>query len=275
MVTWEVDLARVVVLDRGTDLALELADRVCRLAADRAAEGRSVVLGLAAGATPRGTYRALRLRRRTGLLDLRRATAFGLDEYYPINPRAEQSFTSQLTHVAAELGLPLKRLNLLRGDIPRDRIAKHCAEYELAIRRAGGIDLQLLGVGRNGHLGFNEPGAGLKSRTRLVELSEQTRNDAAQHFGGLERTPYKAITMGLGTILEAREIALLAIGIHKAAIVKRVLEEEPSAMLPASLLRLHRRVTFYLDSAAASLLAAAVSPPEIARPPGPPREALQ
>jgi len=276
MVTWNVDECRVCVLERGNDVALALADRVCQLATACASEGRAPVLGFAAGATPRGTYHALELRRRTGQLDLGRAMAFALNELYPINPAADQSVARELSQVAADIGIPDRRLSLLRGDLPRERIAQHCAEFEEQIRRAGGIDLQLLGVGRNGHVGLNEPGSNPRSRTRLVGLSELTRHDAALRFGGIERTPARAITMGLGTIFEAREIALLAIGVHKAPIVKRVLEEKPSEHLPASLLRLHARATFYLDEAAASLLAPrATADSGCAPPPDRPREALR
>lgn len=275
MVTWAVDELTVRTFERETELALALADRVCELAADCAAAGRAPVLGLAAGASPRGVYRALQLRRCTGRLDLGAAVAFGLDEYFPIDPGAEQSFTRQLTQVALDIGLPPPRLHMPRGDLPRSRVPKHCAEYEEAIRRAGGIDLQLLGIGRNGHLGFNEPGARPRGRTRLVELSEQTRRDAAACFGGLERTPRRAITMGLGTIFEAREIALVATGFHKAATVKQALERDPSLLVPASFLRLHRRATLYLDGAAASLLAPVAPQPEVVQPPGPSQEALR
>jgi glucosamine-6-phosphate deaminase len=274
MVTWDVDGLCVRVYDRESEIALDLADRICRLAASRAAEGSSPVLGLAAGATPRGVYRALELRRRTGQLDLSRAAAFGLDEYYPVEPQAANSFTAQLTQVALDIGLPLGHLRVPQGDLRREQIPEHCAEFERAMRRAGGIDLQLLGIGRNGHLGFNEPGSAPDSRTRLVVLSEQTRQDAATRFGGLDRTPQRAITMGLGTILEAREIALLAVGAHKAAIVKLAVEGEVSPQVPASFLRQHPRVTLYLDRAAASLIKRRVVAPVVVSRPGPPWELL-
>lgn len=245
---------KIRVFETGTDLALAVADRVCELADARADRGETMVLGLAAGGTPRGVYRALEFRRRTGQLRLEGASAFGLDEYYPMGPSSPNALGKQLTRAAMDMGLDLSRLRLLRGDLSRDAVARHCADFEMAIRRSGGIDLQLLGVGRNGHIAFNEPGSSARSRTRMVDLDEQTRRDAASSFGGLDATPMRAVTMGMGTILESRELALLATGSHKADVVRRMVEGEMSSLVPASLLRGHPNITVYLDGPAASML---------------------
>ena len=170
---------------------------------------------------------------------LSRCLAFCLDEYYPMDSRDPRSYAQQMSRVAAELGILAGNLRVPGGETSRERIQAHCGQYEEAIESAGGIDFQILGVGRSGHIAFNEPGSSRASRTRLVQLDERTRRDAAAAFGGLERCPREAITMGIATILAAREIALIAIGGHKAEIVRRLVEEPPSAVVPASLLQGH------------------------------------
>ncbi len=235
-------------------LALAVADRICALAEERRKNARPLVLGLAAGASPRGVYHALELRVRTGRLDLSRCEAFCLDEYYPIDPEDPGSYFVQMSEVAANLGIQQEKLHIPLGDIPRKRIARHSEQYEAEIRSAGGIDFQILGVGRSGHIGFNEPDTARESRTRLVQLDDRTRRDAAPAFGGLDRVPKEAITMGIGTILDAGEIALIAMGTHKAAIVRKIIEAPPTSEVPASFLQTHGCVTAYLDEQAAHLL---------------------
>jgi glucosamine-6-phosphate deaminase len=178
--------------------------------------------------------------------------AFCLDEYYPIHTDDPRSYAAQMASLAAELRIPGSSLRIPCGETPRERVGRHCAQYEEQIRAAGGIDLQLLGVGRSGHIGFNEPGASPESRTRLVRLDDLTRQDAAAAFGGLDHVPAEAVTMGVATILQAEEIALVALSESKAEIVRRLVEEPPSPAVPASFLQAHDRAVVYLDADAAS-----------------------
>ncbi|HRP07830.1 MAG TPA: 6-phosphogluconolactonase, partial [Gemmatimonadales bacterium] len=152
------------------------------------------------------------------------------------------------------------RCHVPRGDLPREEIAAECARYEGMIREAGGIDLQILGIGKTGHIGFNEPGSGLASRTRLVTLDTVTRRDAAADFFGEQNVPRQAVTMGVATILEAREIVLLATGEHKAAILRRAVEGEIDHDIAATFLQNHPAVTIYADQAAAAELTRVATP---------------
>ena len=151
-------------------------------------------------------------------------------------------------------------MHIPRGDVPREQVEEECRRYEEAIRAAGGIDLQLLGIGRTGHIGFNEPGSGLESRTRLITLDLVTRKDAAADFFGEDNVPREAVTMGVATILEAREIVILATGEHKADIVRRAVEGEVDHEVAATFLQRHAETTFYLDGAAAAALTRIATP---------------
>ncbi len=234
------------------DLACALADHVVDLVRRRSATRGRCVLGLATGRTPLGLYRELVARCRAGAVDFSRVFTFNLDEYYPIAPGHPLSFHRYMReHFLDHVNLPPEQAHIPDGTVPRQDIAAHCAAYEAAIDELGGIDLQILGIGRNGHIGFNEPGSSADSRTRLVELDTLTRQDAARDFGSVEDTPREAITMGVGTILEAEEIALVASGERKAATVQRVLQGAVSSQLPATFLKQHGRVVAYLDEAAA------------------------
>ena len=175
------------------------------------------MLGLATGSTPIGVYRELiRLHREEGL-SFADVVTFNLDEYYPMDPGSIHSYHRFMwENLFSQLDIPPENVHIPRGDVPRDEVEAECRRYEEAIRAAGGIDLQLLGIGRTGHIGFNEPGSGAESRTRLVTLDLVTRKDAAADFFGEENVPREAITMGVATILEAREILILATGEHKA-----------------------------------------------------------
>jgi glucosamine-6-phosphate deaminase len=210
-----------------------------------------LLLGLAAGASVQGVYWALKRLIVTEQLDLSRSRAYTLDEYYPMQPSDPRSFVVQVSNIAARLGLRREALHALSGDLPRERVEGHCRQYEQSIRAAGGIDLQLLGVGRSGHIGFNEPGASRGSRTRIVQLDDRTRQDAAHAFRDLGQVPKEAITRGVAPILEAKEIALIALGEPKAAIIRAAVADPVSAGVPASFLRGHPCATVYLDDLAA------------------------
>jgi glucosamine-6-phosphate deaminase len=242
-------------------LAGAVAARIAELITTRRREGRGTVLGLATGSTPVGVYRELiRLHREEGL-SFRDVTTFNLDEYYPMEPESTHSYhrfmwENLFRHIDIEPG----NVHLPSGTVGREQVPEMCAAYEAAITRAGGIDFQLLGIGKTGHIGFNEPGSGARSRTRLVTLDTVTRRDAAADFFGEAFVPREAVTMGVATILEAREIAILATGEHKAAIVRRAVEGEVDTEVAATFLQRHPRTTFYLDEAAAAELTRVATP---------------
>ena len=236
-------------------IAIEVAVRIAALIRRRAAEGRTAVLGLATGSTPVGIYRELiRLHREEGL-DFSNVVTFNLDEYYPMEPESLHSYHRFMReNLFDQVNVPADRIHVPRGDLPRAAMEAHCADYEVAIREAGGIDFQILGVGRSGHVGFNEPGSGRESRTRVIYLDTVTRADAASDFFGEENVPPEAVTMGVATILEAREIVLIATGEHKAPVVRRAVEGEIHADVAATYLQEHDAATVYLDPAAAAEL---------------------
>lgn len=237
------------------DIARIVADQIAALIRGREAAGETAVLGLATGSTPIAVYRELIRLHREEDLDFSHVVAFNLDEYFPMLPDSIHSYHRYMwENFYDHVNIPRENVHIPRGDISREDVGTHCREYEAAIQEAGGIDLQLLGIGRTGHIGFNEPGSGRESRTRLVPLDTVTRKDAAADFFGEENVPREAITMGVGTILEAREIVLLATGEHKAAIMRRAVEGPMSREVAATFLQEHPNATIYLDGAAASEL---------------------
>jgi glucosamine-6-phosphate deaminase len=223
--------------------------------------GRPTVLGLATGSTPVGLYRELiRLHKETGL-DFSRVITFNLDEYYPMLPDDPHSYNCWMRETFFKhVNIPAPNIHIPDGTIRPEDAEDYCARYEQIIRRSGGIDLQILGVGRTGHIGFNEPGSTRTSRTRLATLDPVTRRDAASGFFGEENVPHQALTMGVGTILEARKVVIMAFGEHKAGIVQRTLECDMSDAIAASFLQKHPDTTFLLDEAAAGELTAARRP---------------
>lgn len=213
-------------------------------------EAGTFVLGLATGSTPASTWRALARRREE--IDLSRMTAFALDEYLDIADDHPERYQAVIEReVTAPLGLRGEQVRV-PGDCGKDTMAPQ--RYEEAIRRAGGIDLQVLGIGRNGHIAFNEPGSPWDSRCRITELSAQTRRDNARFFDAPDQVPAYCITQGIGTILEAREVLLLAYGSAKADALRAALEGPATTSVPASALRSHPRVTVIADRAAAAQL---------------------
>lgn len=243
-------------------IAQSVAARIATIIRDNAAAGRPTVLGLATGSTPIGVYRELiRLHRDEGL-SFATVTTFNLDEYYPMPPESIHSYRrfmdeNLFSHLS---DLDRARTHVPPGDLPREAIGSACARYEQAIRDAGGIDFQLLGIGKTGHIGFNEPGSGAESRTRLVHLDNVTRKDAAADFFGDEHVPREAVTMGIASILAAREIAILATGEHKAAVVRRAVEGAMDTDVAATFLQEHPAATFYVDDAAAAELTRIATP---------------
>jgi len=244
-----------VVVPDHDDLAVLLADRVVDVIARTTAARGRCVLGLATGSTPLGIYRELIRRHQAGEVDFARVITFNLDEYYPMPPDSPHSYRGYMwENLFAHVNIRPEHVHIPDGSVPRERLTEHCAAFERAIAEAGGIDLQLLGIGKSGHIGFNEPGSSQDSRTGLATLDTVTRKDAAADFFGEDNVPREAITMGVATILGAREIALIATGEHKAEIVARAVEGEVSPDVAATFLQRHGNTTGYLDLAAAAEL---------------------
>jgi len=242
-----------VVVPDHDDLAALLADRVVDVIARTTAASGRCVLGLATGSTPLGIYRELIRRHQAGEVDFARVITFNLDEYYPMPPDSPHSYRRYMwENLFAHVNIRPEQVHIPDGSVPRERLAEYCAAFERAIAEAGGIDLQLLGIGKSGHIGFNEPGSSQDSRTGLATLDTVTRKDAAADFFGEDNVPREAITMGVATILGAREIALIATGEHKAEIVARAVEGEVSPDVAATFLQRHGNTTGYLDLAAAA-----------------------
>ena len=227
--------------------------RAARFVAELMRKKPNCVLGLATGSSPLGTYQELiRLHREEGL-DFSQVTTFNLDEYVGLGPTHPQSYRSFMQQSLFD------HINIdsSRTHVPDGRaldFETHCRQYEQRIKDAGGIDLQILGIGADGHIAFNEPGSSLGSRTRLKTLASETVRDNARYFGSEDKVPRLAVTMGVGTILESKRCILLAFGPHKAIAIRDTVEGPITAQVTASALQLHREVICVLDEAAARLL---------------------
>lgn len=231
-----------------------LSREAARIVAHAVSSKHSVNLGLATGSTMLGTYKDLVRLHKEGKVDFSGVTTFNLDEYWGLaadNPQSFHYFMRE--NLFAHVNVRPERIHIPDGTLTGD-YEEYCAEYERAIKAAGGIDLQVLGIGRNGHIGFNEPTSSFASRTRLKVLTSETIEDNRKAFGVGEEVPECAVTMGIGTILEARRILILATGAAKAEAVERAIEGPITASVTASCLQLHPDVTFVIDEDAASRL---------------------
>ncbi|MHA8105261.1 glucosamine-6-phosphate deaminase [Aquirufa nivalisilvae] len=232
-------------------VALEIAS----LIRERAKEKKPAVLGLATGSSPKKVYQELiRMHKEEGL-SFKNVITFNLDEYYPMQPDAIQSYVRFMKEQLFDhVDIPLNNINIPDGTLSIEKIPEFCRDYDEKIEKLGGLDFQLLGIGRNGHIGFNEPGSLINSRTRLMTLDISTKIDAAIDFGGLEKVHKKAITMGIDKIMHAKRVILLAWGEHKAESVARAVEGPVTSDIPASYLQQHNNATFILDETAAAAL---------------------
>ena len=245
----------VMIFDESGKLAYHVARRIAQIIEAKRAVGDTAVLGLPTGSTPIGVYHHLVEMHRNDGLDFSNVVTFNLDEYHPIGRDTLQSYHRFMRENLFDLvNIPEENIHIPDGTLARDEVEAACLAYEHEIQKAGGIDLLILGIGRTGHIGFNEPGSAKETRTRLIVLDEITRKDAASDFFSEEAVPQEAITMGVGTILEAREIILIATGEHKAPIIRRAVEDEPSKQVTASYLQEHPAAEVYLDRSAASRL---------------------
>jgi glucosamine-6-phosphate deaminase len=245
----------VSVFDNPSEASINVAHRIANLIKTKQQENDIAVIGLATGATPIEVYDELvRLHKEEGL-SFRNVTTFNLDEYYPMQPDADQSYVSFMNaHLFDHVDIKRENINIPDGTLDLEDIPAFCLAYEKKIESLGGLDIQILGIGRTGHIGFNEPGSAPNSGTRLVTLDDLTRRDAARDFGGKSFVPTKAITMGIGTIFHAREIILMAWNRKKASIIRKAVEGEMSSEVPATYLQLSDHVEFILDGEAASQL---------------------
>ena len=241
--------------------AQNVARSIASLIKQKQEQGETAVLGLATGSTPIKVYNELvRMHREEGL-SFKNVVSFNLDEYYPMPPSAQQSYVRFMNeYLFNHIDIPKENINIPDGTIPLDKIAAYCAAYEQKIDSYGGIDIQLLGIGRTGHIGFNEPGSRKDSITRFVSLDPLTRQDAIGDFISENRVPRRAITMGIATIFKARCIYLMAWGEHKASIIARAVEGEVDPMVPSSYLQDHPNVKVVVDQEASGSLTRVCKP---------------
>lgn len=235
--------------------SINVAHRIANIIRKKQAENTFAVLGLATGVTPITVYNELvRLHKEEGL-SFKNVITFNLDEYYPMLPNASQSYVTFMNeNLFDHIDIEKKNIHIPDGTLALEDIPDFCLQYEKKIAELGGLDIQILGIGRTGHIGFNEPGSAPNSGTRLVTLDDLTRRDAAKDFGGKSFVPTKAITMGIGTIFKAKEIILMAWSRKKASIIKKAIEGKISGKVPATYLQLSNNVEFILDQPAASEL---------------------
>ncbi len=237
--------------DSPVEAARELAIQVRELLESRHQKNKTVVLGLATGSTPLPFYRELIRLHREESLSFRNLITFNLDEYYGLKEDHPESYARFMAdQLYDHIDIQKDNIHIPKGSIPGDQIFAHCRDYEEKIEAAGGIDLQILGIGRTGHIGFNEPGSTKETQTRRITLDRLTRLDAAGDFRGEENVPRFAITMGVGTILRAKKIVLMAWGEGKAAIVARAVEKPVTDAVSASFLQEHANACFFIDHAA-------------------------
>ncbi len=243
------------------DASLHIANSIALAIRAKQQNNEYIVLGLATGSSPIKIYAELiRMHQEEGL-SFQNVVTFNLDEYYYIEPENKESYHYFMhEYLFDHIDIPANQINIPAGDIPLEEVKDFCEAYEQKIQQYGGIDIQLLGIGRTGHIGFNEPGSESKSVTRLVRLDNITRRDAQQSFGGIEHVPYRAITMGVRTIMEADQVYLIAWGEHKAEIVQQAVESPPSSQIPATFLQAHKNARIFIDEAAATRLTRVETP---------------
>ena len=250
-----VERVPVTVYEQPGEASRAVAREIADLVTSRAAAGKKTVLGLATGSTPVGVYDELiRLHKQEGV-SFKTVVSFNLDEYWPIPPDALQSYHRFMReHLFDHVDIPAEAIHIPDGMLPRDGVVAACLRYEERIREAGGIDLQILGIGRTGHIGFNEPLSAMRSRTRCKALTPGTIAQNAPLFADPNRMPRRAMTMGVGTILESKRCLMLVTGEEKANILAKAVEGPITSMISATALQLHPKCTVIVDEAAGSKL---------------------
>lgn len=243
------------VWDHSKDASIHIARSIALAIRQKQQDGENIVLGLATGSSPIKVYEELvRMYKEEGL-SFYNVITFNLDEYYPMAPDAHQSYVHFMKeYLFDHIDIKPDNINIPDGTIPLEDVERYCNDYEKKIDLLGGIDIQLLGIGRTGHIGFNEPGSWESSITRLVRLDGLTRRDAIKDFGKAEDVPYRAITMGITSIMKAKTIYMLGWGAHKAEILQKTIEGPVTPNVPATFLQKHPNVKVILDRAAAEEL---------------------
>lgn len=235
--------------------SLEVANHIASIIRDKQQKGEQAILGLATGRTPVDVYKELVNMHKNEGLSFKNVVTFNLDEYFPIHAEHELSYSTFMKiNLFDHVDILPENTHIPQGNLSFSEIESFCNEYEQKIHQFGGLDFQLLGIGRTGHIGFNEPGSTTNCKTRLVTLNEITREDAINDFNGLANVPTQAITMGVHTIMKAKEIMLLAWTDRKAEIIKKVIDGEVNAEIPGTFLQNHPNVTFVLDHGSSSAL---------------------
>lgn len=249
------------IYDDARDGSMAVVDEIEGLIRGRQKENKPVVLGLATGSTPTQVYDELVRRHKEEGLSFKNVITFNLDEYYPMQPEALQSYVRFMhEYLFDHIDIPANQIHIPDGTLPESEVADFCTKYEEEIEKAGGLDLQILGIGRSGHIGFNEPGSHADSPTRMITLDKITRIDAASDFFSEEFVPRRAITMGVGTIMKARRVILMAWGEAKAPVVAKAVEGEISDTVPSSFLQKHSDTVVVLDEASAAELTRTKTP---------------
>src|SRR5665811_572627 len=238
-----------------------VANLIADLIKEKEAKGEKCVIGLATGSTPKTLYAELvRMHKQEGL-SFKNVITFNLDQYYPMEANALQSYHYFMRkYLFEQTDIDPNNYFLPDGTLPKEKVKEHALEYERKIAEAGGIDLQILGIGINGHIGFNEPGSAIYSKTRLITLDNSTRIANSHEFGNISQVPRMAITMGISTIMKSHRIILIAWGKTKAPVIQKAVEGKPTEEVPASLLQNHDNCTFVVDEFAASELTRIKSP---------------
>ena len=250
-----------VIFKESNEASILVAQEIASLIREKEAKGESCVLGLATGSSPIKVYEELvRMHREEGLT-FSNVITFNLDEYYPMDKNNIQSyFYFMHEHLFNHIDILPENINIPNGKISTEDLYQYCIDYEMKIKAVGGLDFQLLGIGRTGHIGFNEPGSHYNSGTRSITLDHITRVDAAPAFLGIDNVPRKAITMGIGTVLSAKRIVLLGWGANKSEILKETIEGEITSEVPATYLQNHNNTTFIIDEGASSQLTRVKTP---------------
>ncbi len=250
-----------VIFETSNEASILVAQEIASLIKEKELLNKPCVLGLATGSSPIKVYEELvRMHKEEGL-SFANVITFNLDEYYPMDKSNIQSYYYFMhEHLFNHVDILPENVNIPDGKVTADDLYQYCIDYELKIKDVGGLDFQLLGIGRTGHIGFNEPGSHLNSGTRIITLDHLTRVDAAPAFLGIDNVPRKAITMGIGTVLSAKRIILLAWGINKSDIIKETIEGQISSNVPATYLQQHENTTFILDKEASAELTRVKTP---------------
>ncbi|MDC1394393.1 glucosamine-6-phosphate deaminase [Flavobacteriaceae bacterium] len=250
-----------IIHENSQEASYYVAQEIVSLVTQRQQEGKKMVLGLATGSTPIKVYEYLVKAHKEEGISFSNVISFNLDEYFPMDRESVHSYVRFMReHLFDHLDIPNTQIHIPDGQQTKEDVRTYCQNYEQKIIEAGGIDIQILGIGRTGHIGFNEPGSSLKSKTRLVRLDRITRLDAASDFFGKENVPSKAITMGVGTIMDAKRVVLMAWGEGKANIIKQAVEGPIQESVPATFLQTHPNCDFIIDRAAATSLTREATP---------------